>query len=438
LDQVFTDARHRPESSVAPDQYVKPFISNVVRQHAEDAAGLYNCRTALVQMPHVRMRNLGLNDDRLAAHLDGLSVAGQDAWSFCEAALDAPSAGAVFAAAVRTIEDRRQERLDRLLALSEAVPETRSGLLSAFGWLEREQLQGIVVSLLDSSEPFRRMVGIAACAMHRVDPGLVSARRLVDSNPLVRARALRTAGEIGCAAAAPACESAIGDDDPECRFWAAWSSVLLGNRAASLGMLASAGIADSVERPRAFRVALQAMSTGAAHESLRQLAQDPKQLRWLIQGSGIAGDPAYMTWLIGHMVDEKTARIAGEAFSLITGVDFVQSGLEGKPPEGFVSGPADDPDDPNVEMDPDEGLSWPDVAKIEKWWSTNGGRFQKGTRYFMGAPVTREHCIDVLKNGYQRQRILAAHYLCVLEPGTPLFNTSAPAWRQQRLLAKMT
>ena len=67
----------------------------------------------------------------------------------------------------------------------------------------------------------------------------------------------------------------------------------------------------------------------------------------------------------------------------------------------------------------------------------NGSRFQKGIRSFMGAPVTRDHCIDVLKNGYQRQRILAAHYLCLLEPGTPLFNTSAPAWRQERLLAKM-
>jgi uncharacterized protein (TIGR02270 family) len=88
-------------------------------------------------------------------------------------------------------------------------------------------------------------------------------------------------------------------------------------------------------------------------------------------------------------------------------------------------------------MDPDEGLPWPDVAKVERWWAANSGRFALGTRYFMGAPVTREHCIGVLKNGYQRQRILAAHYLCLLDPGTPLFNTSAPAWRQQRLLAKL-
>ena len=97
-----------------------------------------------------------------------------------------------------------------------------------------------------------------------------------------------------------------------------------------------------------------------------------------------------------------------------------------------------DPADENVDMDLDEGLPFPDVEKIQAWWDKNSHRFQPGTRYFMGAPVTREHCIDVLKNGYQRQRILAAHYLCLLDPGTPLFNTSAPAWRQQKLLAQMS
>ena len=112
--------------------------------------------------------------------------------------------------------------------------------------------------------------------------------------------------------------------------------------------------------------------------------------------------------------------------------------LDRPAPENFEAGPNDDPDDPDVDMDPDDGLPWPDAAKIEKWWKDNEGRFRKGTRSFMGAPVTRDHCIDVLENGCQRQRILAAHYLCLLEPGTPLFNTTAPAWRQQRALAKMT
>ena len=138
------------------------------------------------------------------------------------------------------------------------------------------------------------------------------------------------------------------------------------------------------------------------------------------------------------MSNQRTSRLAGEAFSLITGTDLALLDLERKPPENIETGPNDDPDDPNVEMDPDDGLPWPDQAKVQAWWDKNSHRFQPGTRYFMGAPVTREHCIDVLKNGYQRQRILAAHYLCLLDPGTPLFNTSAPAWRQQKLLAQMS
>jgi uncharacterized protein (TIGR02270 family) len=179
------------------------------------------------------------------------------------------------------------------------------------------------------------------------------------------------------------------------------------------------------------------MNAGSAHSLLKDLATHTEHLRPLIHGSGIAGDSTYVPWLMNHMRDDKTARVAGEAFSLITGADLSALKLDRPQPETFESGPNDDPDDPNVDMDPDEGLPWPDPDKVEKWWTANASRFHKGSRYFMGAPVTREHCIDVLKNGYQRQRILAAHYLCLLEPGTPLFNTSAPAWRQQRLLARM-
>ena len=67
----------------------------------------------------------------------------------------------------------------------------------------------------------------------------------------------------------------------------------------------------------------------------------------------------------------------------------------------------------------------------------NGQRFQPRVRYFMGAAPARAHCLQVLKEGYQRQRMAAAEYLCLIAPGTSLFNTRAPAWRQQRWLAKM-
>ncbi len=136
------------------------------------------------------------------------------------------------------------------------------------------------------------------------------------------------------------------------------------------------------------------------------------------------------------MRDAKLARLAGEAFGTITGLGLVALGLDRKPPENLESIPNDDPGDQSVDMDPDDGLPWPDPAKCAAWWDANKHRFQEGLRYFMGAPPTREHCVKVLRDGYQRQRIAAAQYLCLLNPGTPLFNTSAPAWRQQRWLAK--
>ena len=183
---------------------------------------------------------------------------------------------------------------------------------------------------------------------------------------------------------------------------------------------------------------MQLLNREAIREVLLPLARDGTSTRWAIIGAGISGDPTYVTWLIGLMGDEKLSRAAGEAFSLITGADLVLLNLERRAPEGVESGPNDDPSNPDVELDPDDGLPWPDPARVQAWWGGNGARFAAGNRYFVGEPLGREHCIEVLKSGYQRQRVLAAHYLCLLEPGTVLFNTSAPAWRQQQQLAAMS
>jgi uncharacterized protein (TIGR02270 family) len=418
-------------------------VDVVIQQHVEDAAILYATRTLLARAPHVKLRHLRRFDDRLEAHLDGLVVAGAGAWRLCEAALERPAAGAVFTAAVTALADRHNggamsDRLSRLLASSRSLPSGRAGLLAAFGWLESDQLRGVVATLLQSTDPMQCFVGITACALHRVDPGLTSARRFEDDSPLVRARAWRTAGEIGRRELVSTAAAAIGDDDPACQFWAAWSAVLLGDKHNALDVVASIAAVPGPFRARAFQLALQAKGTQSAHDLLAGIGKDPANLRWLIRGAGLAGDPAYVPWLIGQMAEIKTTRLAGEAFSLITGLDLAWLDLEVKPPENFESGPNDDPNDPNVDMDEDDGLPWPDAIELQAWWHANSQRFQPGMRYFMGQPLNRDHCLRVLQEGFQRQRIAAAFYLSLLNPGTPLFEWRAPARRQQRLLAEMT
>ena len=410
-------------------------IPVVVHQHAEDTATLRNTRTFLVSAPHVKLHLLRRLDDRLAAHLDGLAVASEYGSNLAAAALDRPGRGEAFTATVRAIEDRDVLGLDKLLAIAEAVPESLSGVISAFGWVSAASLRDITKTLLDSPSPLRRQVGLAACGMHQVDPGTVVDVALKDGDAALRARALRLIAHLGQVDKVSVCMSAMADEDARCAFEAARAAALLGNRSGSVFALQAFASAPGPWRSRGLGLLLKLQEPKDAHATLTALAQDPACVRLLIQGIGTAGDPHYVPWLIQQMQDLKLTRVAGESFSLITGLDLAYLDLERKPPEGVDFGPNDDPDDGNVAMDEDDSLPWPDVEKITAWWQANGQRFASGRRYFMGEPPSTAHCLDVLKNGFQRQRMAAAIYLCLLKPGTPLFNTAAPAWRQQQLLA---
>lgn len=122
---------------------------------------------------------------------------------------------------------------------------------------------------------------------------------------------------------------------------------------------------------------------------------------------------------------------------MITGADLAWLDLDRKPPAGVDFGPNDDPEDDNVAMDEDDGLPWPDPDKVQAWWQAQQHRFPADQRFFIGEPPSPAHALKVLRDGFQRQRIAAAQWACLLTPGTRLFPTAAPAWRQQRWLKEM-
>ena len=412
-------------------------VQPVLLQHIADVLDLFVVRSAHLRAAHVKLRHLGRIDMRLAAHLRGVGVAGEVGLRACETNLSGNSAARLFPATVRALEDGDRARLGRLLAVVHADSSAESAFLAAFAWVSASSLRGLARDLLASRDPFIQRIGATACAMHRVSPGVLLNAAPQQSDRALRCRLLRAAAELGKRELVSTWANAIEDEDPQCRCWAAWAAVLLGDKHNALDVITDIAAVPGPFRERAFQLFLNATGTQRAHGWLATLAQDPSNLRWLIRGAGLAGDPAYVPWLIGHMADNTTTRLAGEAFSLITGLDLAWLDLEVKPPQNFESGPNDDPSDPNVDMDEDDGLPWPDAVKVQTWWHANAHRFQPGVRYFMGEPLNRDNCLRVLKEGFQRQRIAAALYLSLLNPGTPLFEWRAPARRQQRLLAEM-
>jgi uncharacterized protein (TIGR02270 family) len=410
-------------------------IPAIISQHVAEAAFLRSLRGSLLAGARVKLRDIMRLDERIAAHLDGVAVSFECGAQLAEEALASPDIGEIFVAAIGALARKDQREIDRLCALVEAAPDTLCGLTSAFGWAEPPALRGIVSMLLADPAPFRQRVAITACAQHRVDPGAALGAAILSGDAPLRARALRCAGELGRRDLLQVCVEHLQDPDPACAFWAAWSATLLGHRGSALAHLRTiAGVPSEMQR-RALQLTCMTSNLPDAHVLLKDLVRNPANARAVIHGIGATGDPFFVPRLMTQMKSEELARLAGEAFSMITGADVTELRLQREAPEGPVT-PNDDPDNEIVTTDPDEDLPWPDPELVQRWWAANSARFTSGMRFFVGAVVSREHCIAVLKTGYQRQRALAALHLSLIEPGTPLVNTSAPAWRQQRLLSQ--
>jgi uncharacterized protein (TIGR02270 family) len=399
-------------------------IPVVVEQHAEEAAFLWLLRDSAVHDPHYYLYDLAHLDDRTEAHIDGLRIAGDEGWEICKEALAWEEPGEIYAAGVLAFEGRDSGKINEL----------SKGLISALGWIPFDQVIGYIQKFLDSGIVALHRVGIGAMAVHRQDVGRYLRPAIEDEDPALRARALKAVGELGRKDLLQAVASRLTDEDTKCRFYAAWSAVIFGYRS-STGVLQYIAQNDGLFAERACKTALRNMDIQSGHEWINELAKNPDYQRIALMGSGALGDPASIPWLINYMAMPEFARVAGEAFSMITGVDIAYEDLEGEWPEGFEAGPTENPEDEDVDMDPDEDLPWPEPGLILAWWQKNKGNFQNGTRYLCGKPISEEQCQHVLRYGYQRQRAAAALELAILNPGQPLFEVRAPGFRQQKILS---
>jgi uncharacterized protein (TIGR02270 family) len=206
----------------------RPVLEHIVEQHAEEAAFLWLLRDAATEAPHYKRHHLARLDERVEAHIDGLRVAGEAGWRIAMTELKAhPEPGELFAAGVLALESGERARIDPLVALAaEAEPEVRRGFVGAIAWCSPASLAATVRDWDRSSEAFERYLALCACSVHRADAGAGLTGRIEDADPLVRARALRLAGELGKVEHLEACLRHLDDPDPEAAFRAAWSGVL--------------------------------------------------------------------------------------------------------------------------------------------------------------------------------------------------------------------
>lgn len=407
----------------------------VLDQHAEEAAFLAGLRDYAVRAPHYDLKHLTTLDNRIEAHLDGLYIAGLPGLEALLQQLSPIALGEVFAATVLAFETNNVSAMGSLAEHVRVHPGSERFMAAALGWLKWPLVEPWVDRLLVSPESLFRCIGLAACGMHRRDPGPALLAGLSHADPSVLARAARTAGELRRRELMAAIRAHRQHQDTATRFWANWATAQMGDEEAL------EPLRQFAKQPGEFQYrALCALLAWQKRESsiawIRQLMQNPEQRRVGTQAVGLLGDPVSVPWLIQQMHNLALARVAGEAFSLITGADLALLDLELQNLPDFDAGPNDDPQDPNVAMNPDENLPWPDPHLIAAWWQTHGGDFQAGVGYVLGLRQSESSYLQTLVRGQQCQRIAAACGIARFRPTAVLFPTSAPAWRQKALLGE--
>lgn len=420
-------------------------LDDVIEEHAEEAAFLWQQREAAVYAPDYDIEELTGADERLEAHLDGLRIGGEKSWEICkELGWDLP--GEYFTGMSIALRLSKSDYVNEVLEEAEGDEDATRGIISALGWVKPQTLRGLIKTLLLSDSAYRKLIGIGACAVHRARATTQLEKALYETDEALLSRSLKAAGELGQVSSLSLVQKHLDHPNDACRFEAARSTVLLGDRSA-LKILSLFAVSDNPFRRQAMDVALRAMESAEAKNWIRNLAANKAQLRYALIASGIQGDPAFLPALMRQFENEEFARVAGEAFEMITGLNIFRESLEVIPdvPETAEDDPNEaeqiddeldtDLDDDDEELGEDEGLIIPDPDKMKPWYEANKDRFEPGQRYLCGQPVSPESCSGILLTGQQRQRTAAAIELVLAQPGKPLFETRAPGRRQQRLLA---
>jgi len=411
-------------------------IKKIIDRHTEDAAFLWLQRNDAVKEPHYDLNDLAELDNRLAAHLDGLQVAGTSAWPSIEQNLKIGEPGELFVAAWYTLIFRDEQKFNDIVETvmqSEDRDSLIQSLISALAWCPVTISRPWLIEFSKSSNSFQQYLAVAAYGLIRADLDIELDKKIHSTHPIVSVRALRAVGELGRRDLADKLLPFHQDEDRSKRFWSLWSSVLLGSKSA-VDNLQSFVIKNDELSERALNLYCRAKPNSEAAKLIKQLASSENNRRLAIVGSGYNGDPYWIPGLFKLMLDPSTARIAGEAFSMITGADLKYLDLDQDAPKDFESGPNDDPADGNVALDIDDSLPWPNATLIAQWWEENNSKYLPGKRYLCGNAINETTCMSLLKNGYQRQRIAASYELAL--SGKPLFNVRQSGLQQKSILMR--
>lgn len=389
-------------------------FAHIFEQHVNDAAFLWLMRSQAMNQPHQDIMAISKLENRINNHLKGLQAAPDAAWEYALQAAGFAESGEIFILAMLALTSGNREKIHVAVELASAQEETLKALVSAVAWLPGDRFNLQIKLWMQSANPIHRYIAVAACSLKRLDPKNHLKDLFNDphnsENTLLFSRMLRLVGELKRHDLAPALAKAQQHSNAEIVFWANWSALLLGN---SNGVKAIEPfvLQTGPHQTRAINLAFRCQQPSQAWAWINKLINSPDQTLQAIIAMASLGDSQGINWLLARMEEPAYAKAAGEAFSLITGVDVSQQALKQAAPANNH-----EDDDEMPLFDGYENLPLPDAEKLGQHWRKIRQDFTPGRRYFLGKAIEPTHLEQVFLNGRQTQRLASAMEFALLNP----------------------
>ena len=146
----------------------------------------------------------------------------------------------------------------------------------------------------------------------------------------------------------------------------------------------------------------------------------------------VSGDTGYVPTIIEWASQADYARLAGESFAFITGIDIEEENLC-PVIEDEDESELQNLDNINVrrKQDPwaqayESDLPIPSAERLQAWWSSHQEEFKKGQRWIAGKPYSQENLNTIATEGNQRQQRVAEIALALSYPGSYVHDLTLP------------
>jgi uncharacterized protein (TIGR02270 family) len=407
-------------------------LMDVLEEHMDEAAFQWLLWERALLAPNYNLLETVELEERMLAHLDGLLEGGAPSVEMLlKPALDSKESIRVSAASFALLAGGAVGWETVLAKLQTDPTSQHAAIQRALELSENQQLSDWLLPLLKTADPALQATALEALVFRGEAPSELPRSILVSDEPRLKMALLSGGAPLPVNIRRELALQSLASPHAGVRDAALEAGLLCGLRISwnACRQIVESGHPDS-------REAMILLALGGEEKDAMLLVEHlerPELRAQALWALGISGQLLSAEACLEYMSDAELGPLAGEAFSVITGLQL----------QGPYVLPAETHDqeepvpleeenlDDNLDPRPEDFLPRPNALAIADWWKKNQGSFQRRIRYLNGRPCDAEALLEALRHGPMRRRHVVARELAIRTRGSCLVPVRALTRRQR-------